>query len=196
LDEDHSAFIEGLKLGYFYNTLTRQNYGPEIEFTVIRAERPRGVEFFPLEDGGGVKDLNVPLDDPRMEFTTDEETGKVLKPIATIFYDYVVLLLPAKEPAQLSLKSSAINCAKNLNSLIRIRGTASFTGRYRLVTETKSGKVGKYAVPSVQNLGWVTQDEAAFAETLYGSIASKKLVVEVENDDDVVPEGVTKDVPF
>lgn len=191
LDEGNPQYIDGLKMGNFFNSLTRANYGREFEFTVIRVETPRGVEFISLEDGGGVKDIDVPLDDPRMQFTFDEETGKRVKPIATIFYDYVAILLPSKEPVQLSFKSSGIGAALDLNSLIKYRQQASFAGRYQLSSDLKAGKVGKYAVPSVTPVGFVTEAEYNFASSLYDSISTRKLERVVE--DEAAPD---KDVPF
>jgi hypothetical protein len=69
LVEGDPKFIEDLKTGQLFNDLTSENFGKgPILFSVIRADRPRGVEFNPLDEGGGIKDFNVPLDDERMQF--------------------------------------------------------------------------------------------------------------------------------
>jgi hypothetical protein len=177
IEESDAKFIEGLKFGELFNDLTSQNYGTgPVLFTVVRADKPRGVEFFPLDDGGGVKDFNVPANDPRLSFGPDGE-----KPVATLFYDFVLALLPSRELIALSLKGTALKVARTLNGLMMVRGTPSFTGLYEMTTTTVKNDKGSYAVYRVKNAGWVDEESAAWAESIYDSIRDKQLIVERES---------------
>jgi hypothetical protein len=187
IQEGDPSFIEGLKMGDMFNSLTGENYGKgPLQFIIVRSDKPRGVEFLPLEEGGGVKDFDVPVNDERMQFTTDADGNRV-KPVATMFYDYIVILIPKNEMIALSFKSTGLKVARQLNGLIKFRGTALFSGLYELSTGIEKGKLGTYAVYRVKNAGWVQDEELynAAAETFEG-LKDKNVVIDREG-----PEGET-----
>jgi hypothetical protein len=89
-----------------------------------------------------------------------------VKPIATMFYDYIVLLLNNLDPSNpmdnvvaLSFKSSGLKAAKKLNYLINSRGQKLLPkGVYKIgagkpMVDPKSQ--GTYAVYAVDNAGWL-----------------------------------------
>jgi len=184
MQEGDAKFIEGLKVGDLFNNLTGDVFGKgPIDFTVVRADSPRGIEFYPLDEGGGIKDFSVPLDDHRMEFRTDEN-GKSIKPAATKFYDYVIMLVPSRELIALSFKGTGLKVARQLNALMKLRGTPSFAGKYSLTTGKETNKLGTFAVHQVKNAGWVTEDEFKWAEGVYESIKDKTLVIERDQEEE------------
>lgn len=153
LDTSDPKYVEGLRNGDMFNTLTHEVYGKgPILFTILRADPPRGVEFNPLDEGGGVKDPNVPLDDPRMHFGPNGE-----KPIATKFYDYIVLLDPlaggdiTSRIVGLSFKSTGLKTARELNGLIKLRNAPIHAGVYALTTKEAQNQYGKFFVFAVAN---------------------------------------------
>lgn len=191
LNETDPKYIEGLKMGEMFNNITGENYhkGP-IDFTVVRADKPRGVEFFPLDEGGGVKDLNVPLNDPRMDFGPD---GK--KPQATKFYDFVILMIPSLEPIALSFKGTGLKVAKTLNALMKMRNAPSFAVRYSLTSAIQTNNKGTFGIYVVKystqedefstKVGdklFVSDDVYKYAESMYENIKDKELIVERESD--------------
>lgn len=169
IEEDDPLYIEGLKFRDIFNDLTEQNYsrGP-IQIAVIRAIKPRGVEFKPFDEGGGVVDLDVPLDDERMKFGPNGEA-----PVATLFYDFLVLVLeedgvPKLENlVVLSFRNTGIRTAKLLNSLIKMRNAPIYAGRYAVSSDQDSNAKGTYAVWKVKNMGWVTEQEYAITKQLH-----------------------------
>jgi len=185
--EGDPKFVTGLKFGDLFNTLTGDVYGKgPISFAVIRADAPRGVEFNPLSEGGGIKDFHVPLTDPRMLFGPNGE-----KPIATKFYDYILILLPQKEMVALSLKSSALTVAKQLNALMKFRRSPVWTGLYTLTTSVQKNAKGSFAVYQVKNSGWVPENEIPFFQSAFDGVRDKELVVDREpgeDDDADLPE--------
>src|SRR5688572_24359459 len=123
LESSHEKFMPELKEGQLFNTVTQRIYGNgPIEFVIVRADKPRWVEFHPRAAGGGIKDMDVPPNDPRTQFTRNPATGATEPPIATKFYDFIVLLLPSTpgvpelEMIGLSFKSTGLKAARLLNT--------------------------------------------------------------------------------
>lgn len=197
LDEENPRYVPGLKNGDMFNSLTHEVYGKgPLTFAILRADAPRGVEFNPLEAGGGVKDPNVALDDPRMQFGPNGE-----KPIATKFYDFIVLLDPQaggdvlSRIVGLSFKSTGIKAARELNGLIKLRSAPIHAGIYTLVTTEASNKYGKFYVPKVSNAGWVSRDVYDQLTPMAAVWAEKQVTFEREPgaDDEFPPaDGATQ----
>jgi hypothetical protein len=196
LDQTSPRFIEGLKVGDAFNSLTNEIYGKNpIEVVIVRVEKPRWIEFDD-KNRGGIKDFDVKANDPRTMFTTNEK-GETVKPTATKFMEYVALLLPSKEPIALSFKGSGIRVAKQLNGLIRIANEPAFALRYILTPsiqkDAKSG--GTYALFAVkygaklegQGKPYVDKETYDLASALYDSIKDQSLAVEREPGEDDEP---------
>lgn len=181
------AQIQGLTLGDMFNNLTGEIYGKgPMEIIVVRADKPRGIEFYGEGSGlKGVKDFNVPLNDARMQFGPNGE-----KPVATKFYDYVVVLLDETgefmmdRMVALSLKGSGLKVARQLNALMKLRNAASFSTRYRIETAVERNTKGTFAVLKIRTAGWVTESQYAAAQELYESIKDRALDIEREPGSD------------
>lgn len=161
LDPSSPLYIESLKLGDMFNSVTGENYGAgPLEFFVLRGDPPRWVEFIPREQGGGIKDPNVPFNDPRTQWGAGGET-----PTATKFYDFIALLLPwnADDPMSrfiaLSFKSSGIKVAKALNTLIQNRSAALYAGKYTIRSVDEKSAKGKFKNYQIKNAGWSESPE-------------------------------------
>jgi hypothetical protein len=198
LDENNGKYIPGLKQGDLFNTLTKEIYGRgPIEFYIIRADKPRYIEFYPLTAGGGVKDINVAPTDPRTQFTTDAK-GESVPPVATKFYDFVIVPLPLHDPDNvmasvmaLSMKSSGIKVARQLNSLIKSRKAAIFACRYALGVVSETNKKGTYYNFKVEYLGWPDSEATYNAlKQAHDTLKDKTLDIDRDNSDD---EGGTTD---
>lgn len=195
---------EGFTTGVLFNSLTEEILGKgPLEFTVVRADAPRYIEFIPRDEGGGIRDYNVAPTDPRTQFTKDPETGKSIPPIATKFYDYIILMLPATPEnfmdkiIALSLKSSGLKVAKTLNGLMRLRNAASFAGKYVLTTEMTQNAKGKFAIYKVKNAGWVDEPTYHLAEQVYETLKDREIKIDRdENPDDADPEAAAGSTDF
>lgn len=173
--EGDPKYIDGVKIGELFNNLTDVNYGKgPLQFSVVRADAPRGIEFTPLEEGGGIKDFNVPLDDPRMQWDGDA------KPIATKFYDFVLMLWPTRELIALSLKSSGLKVARALNAYIKLRNAPVFAGKYELSTTMAKGPAGSYATHVVKNAGWISEKEFTMANDVFEGLKDKVIDIDRE----------------
>jgi hypothetical protein len=204
VDPEHDAFIQGLQIGQLFDTVEKTIFGEgPIEFVIVRADRPRFVEFFPRDAGGGVKDLNVPVGDPRTQFTRNEK-GETVPPVATMFYDFIVLVLPSATVPELkmlglSFKNTGIKAAKQLNSLIKLRGRALYAGKYELSTASAENKKGKFKVYTVKNSsipseysasdttgkkmpGWVNLELYNYAKEQFELLKDKKVTIDAETE--------------
>jgi len=66
-----ASFIDGLREGEFFNSLTNERYGEgPLYFVIVNQLGDRYVEFRPMAEGGGVIDPNVPENDKCTQFTT------------------------------------------------------------------------------------------------------------------------------
>lgn len=200
VQDGHAKFIEGLRVGMFFNSLKGTIFEPAkgpLYATVLRADPPRYIQFRPRTEGGGVIDMNVPANDPRTRFTRDAE-GKSVPPIATKFYDYVLFLLtPEGRPYNpedemdnvigLSLKGSGIKTARTWNGLMKYRNAPMYAGKYEISSAKMTGPKGDYFVYQIANaknptnpndklFPWLP-DEAMFelAKDLSKSVADKQI---------------------
>lgn len=197
IDPTNAArYIAGLQFTELFHSISKKNYGKgPVYFTILRRDRPRYIEFNPIDQGGGIKDMNVPPGDQRTQFTTGTN-GERVKPVATMFYDYIVLLLndlnmadPMQNIVALSMKSSGIKAAKQLNLLIQQRGKKLLCkGVYKLTTNSATDKKtqGVYAIYEVNNAGWLVPDSDVekLAISQFHAWEDKSVII----DRDVTPE--------
>lgn len=201
VDKLQEKFIEDLEPGQFFNNVSQRIYGEgPIRFIVIRADRPRGIEFKPLDQGGGIVDFNVPLNDPRMQWGADGS-----KPVATKFYDFIIMLFEPEqefhgEMIALSLKSTGIKVAKRLNTLIKQRvkngrPAPIYSGLYSLKAGVGQSKQGPYSTYEITNAGFIPDEETYnTAKAFHQTIADKNIIIDREPgaDDDDFPGDDTK----
>jgi hypothetical protein len=203
---NQARYIEGLTFTGLFNSQTKVVYGTgPLHFVILRRDDPRFVEFNPIDQGGGIKDMNVPPGDPRTMFTTGLN-GERVKPLATMFYDFIVLLLndfdpsePMKNIVALSMKSSAIKTAKHLNMLITQRGQKLICkGVYELRTgsETDKKTQGVYAIYKVKNAGWLKPDSPIeqVAIQMHEAWRTRSVKIDREPGDDFDPRALDSTV--
>ena len=177
--------IPGLVAGELFNSVTGERYGKEVFVQLLRKMPLRAVQFRPLDDGGGIIDPNVPLNDPRCKWGTSGDKKKD-KPIATEFRDFIAVILPQRELISLSFKSSGIRAAKELWGLAMGRNRDCFAGRFSISTGLKLDPK-PHQVYKVANAGWVSQNDAILGEEMAAAVSSIKasqLHVEDEPDPD------------
>jgi len=178
--EGDPRLIPGLKPGDLFNSTTKESYGREVLVQIVRKDNLRAMEWRPIADGGGMLDPDVPLNDQRCKWGADGD-----KPIATVYRDYLAVLLPANgKPIEdrliaLSFKSSGIKVAKALNGLIALRNADIFAGVYRITTDMslvpKPHKIFKVA-----NAGWVSKEDLTIGEQIYEAVKGLDIAIDRE----------------
>lgn len=178
LEEGNPKYIDGLKAGDAFNTLTGAVYGKDpLKVIIVRVDPPRFVEFRPRSEGGGIVDFNVPADDPRTKFGEDGE-----KPVATKFMEYVALLGEELEPVALSFKGSGLKTARQLNGLIKFRNADSYASVFELTPVKMSNDKGTYYTFNVRLAGNTPEEAFNYAAQVFDAVADKTIVTEREED--------------
>jgi len=183
-----TAGLEGFSVGMLFNSISNKIYGKgPIYFYILRADKPRFIEFYPRETGGGVKDMNVAAGDPRTQFTVGPQ-GQSIKPAATKFYDYFILMEPftpdnfMEQLIALSFKSSGLKMARQLNMFIKQRQTPIWSGRYVMRTKIMTNAKGTFAVYDIDNAGWPPDDETMhLLKSTYESLKDRQVIVHYES---------------
>ncbi len=179
VDEDQDAkFIEGLKVGDLFDTVTREIYGPgPIKFTLVAPVKKSAKV---LDKEGNVLEWDVDFNDERCEFTNGENQTRV-PPVATRFYDFLVLLNDAPGfPVVLSMKRTQVPIAKNLMTLMARRPGPIFAGSYALRTVTQEGPNGPFKNFAVNPAGVAPDNVRIEAEKWFKKLQSGAVKVRVE----------------
>jgi hypothetical protein len=193
-----SKYIKGLELTEMFNDLSGENYhnGP-IEFVVAKRDVKR-IEFIPRSEGGGVRDLDVPPNDPRCQWTVED--GKKVPPKATKFTEFVILMLKedaAPEPIMLSIKDTNKwnrQAAGDLSSWIKFARKPIYAGLYRISSKAEKNSKGTFGIPVVEKVTLLDNpdvDDATweknriiyeYAKAFSKELEGKKIVVEREDE--------------
>jgi hypothetical protein len=162
------ARIENLKVGDLFNSVTGQVYGREVFVQVLRKMPLRAMEFRPVDAGGGVVDPDVPLGDPRLKWGNTGDK-KADKPQATLFRDFLAVVLPQREIIALSFKSSGITAAKNLWGLATMSNRDCFAVRLRISTGVKLTPK-PHQIYKIEQGGWVSEQDFKLGEEMYEAV--------------------------
>lgn len=167
--------IKDLVAGDLFNSVTQQCYGKEVRVQLLRKMPLRAVEFRSIDDGGGIIDPNVPLNDDRLKWGT---TGvkKDDKPKATLFRDFLAVIIAedgSRELIALSFKSSGIKAAKELWGLAMGRNRDVYAGVYRISTGMKLEPKPHY-IYKVENDGWVSENDAKLGAEMSEAVEAIK----------------------
>lgn len=200
--EANASYIEGLRPGMFFNTLSRKLYGKQVLFTPLFFYKSR-IMFRDMKEGGGVLCLNptgksCPLNHGK-ECQYGEWGADGAKPLCTEFMNFPALvydeenLKAAPHLAVVSFKSTGNAAAKELNALIRFRGRDAFAGVYRMWCVPAKQASNDYWEPRVENAGWVTEELFKFAEQNYNALYERHNTEGIDVDQDVADGGTDFD---
>lgn len=181
-----SEYIEGLQEGLFFDSVTREIYGEgPLQLVIVNQLGHRNIEF---AADGSVLDFSVADNDPRTEFTMAMKDGAEIrvKPRATKFYDYLILLLlpdGRQRMMTLSMKSTQLRKAKDLNTVLSAAKMPSFALQFELTSiPERKGSYSYYGWRFVPK-GFVSEKVYTLASEIYNRMASKTVVLDTEIDD-------------
>jgi len=191
------AYLAGLREGELFNSITRQVYGEEpVHLVIVNQLGHRNVEFDP-DDRNVVLAGDIPDDDPRCDFTfqTIDGVQKRIKPRATRFYDYLVLLIREgvdPELMTLSLKSTQLKKAKVLNSQLKLSKLPTFAHLFKATPVPEHKGANSWYGWRFDAVGYVSEELYNLASKDYDKMQGKSVVVEadvaeVKDDDDSIP---------
>lgn len=184
---DDPKQIAGLQELDMFNDLSGDIYGRgPLNFAVISSLGHRHIEFAPMDEGGGVIDFDVPDDDPRAQFTTDDE-GKRVKPVATKFYDYLIWLIERQELVAFSLKSTQIKTAIKLNGLLKLplkiegrifMNPPAWARTYTISTKMEKDKEYSWGGYNLSTVGITDVDTREMCKLLADTYAKANVIIE------------------
>ena len=178
LDENDAKYIDGIKAGNFFNSVSREIY---TEFDVIPCHsRTSYTEWVPRDQGGGLvaeheadsrdvkgAETHVSDDGKRRDLM---QSGNELV-IADEFYAFIVKEDGDYEPVLISMKSSQRKVAKRWRTLIsmnkarnpktnQLQSVAIYSTLWKLTSVTEANKnKDKYSNFAVQKIGPITADK-------------------------------------
>lgn len=134
LEENKPEYIADIRMFEMFNSMTSEVYGKgPLEFIVI-AERKRAMQF---DADNKVVDFDVPWNDKRCQFTVGED-GTRVKPVATQFFEFIVLLPKTGDLAVLTMSKTSAKTAADLETYLTIRKGPSWAGRFTVSTFAKA----------------------------------------------------------
>lgn len=190
---DDPLQIPGLNELDMFNTLSSENYGRKINIVVIAMLGHKWIEF---DKDLKVVERDIPDDDPRCQWTEDKDGNRV-KPVATMFYDYLLFLPETMEVVTFSFKSTQIKVGVKLNGMLKlplkigerlIPNPPAWARTFSL--ETKMEQDGTYSWGGFNlNTVGITPPELRTAISALAADYSKK---KIEIDRDEQPEAVVE----
>ena len=178
VDENHSEYIDGAKVGDFINTVTKETYGKELfvvnvhfrEEYVVWVKREKGgglVGTFPtkqeaikhLEDGGNkVEDHEITQTQTHTLLKVDEKTGDI-----------------SEIPFLFDCSSSKLRVSREWNTQIMKLGGDRFASLWKLASVQTANKAGqKFMNIAVSNVGWLKEDTYNVAKGFYEKTFANK----------------------
>jgi hypothetical protein len=144
VDENHSEYIEGAKVGDFINTVTKESYGKEL-YVVNVHFREEYVVWVKREKGGGLVGTFPTL------LKIDEATGEV-----------------SEIPFLFDCSSSKLRVSREWNTQIMKLGGDRFASLWKLSSVQTANKAGqKFMNISVSNVGWLKESAYNIAKEFY-----------------------------
>ena len=171
VDEQHSEYIEGAKVGDFINTVTKENYGKELflvnvhfkEEYVVWVKREHGgglVGTYPtkqeaiafLEDSGAkVEDHEITQTQTHTLLKVDEKTGNI-----------------SEIPFLFDCASSKLRVSREWNTQIMRLGGDRFASLWKLSSVATTNKANqKFMNIAVSNVGWLQEEAYLTAKSFY-----------------------------
>lgn len=176
-------YIEGLREGELFNSLTKEIYGEDpIKMIIVKPLGHRNVEF---DKDGKPVEFDIPDNDPRTKFTNERIDGKLtrIKPKATKFLDYLILAtLPSGKRALMTfaLKSTQLRKGVEMNSIILGNSLPCYAYEFTVSVVPESfGTKSWYGFNFVP--GWPSEEVYFEAEKKYEEFKDAK--VEVDDDE-------------
>lgn len=198
-------YIPGLSEGEFYNSITRVNYGAQVQLVPLLFYKTR-ILFGPMDEGGGLRcqspDNLIGIGEPggtciKCPFSQfgSARNGEGKGTACNQFFNYAALIVGEDgevTPEGLlvfSLKSSALKVAKDWNALIRIRNLDIFAGVYEVKSVERKNDVGRWYEPVINPAGNVSKATFEAAKIAYGAVAELNRAGKLRHDvTDLNPE--------
>lgn len=183
LEEGGAEYIEGAKPGMFYNSVTRELYGPQVTVCPVFfkkqylcwKDRKKGGGF------GGAYDAMQEANERIAQETEDQDAWEAVET-----HQQIVLVV---NPETHETSEAVLSCARTKqkvsrqwNSLIRVNGFDRFSRIYELFgVDDENNNGDKFKNIGVRYVDFASMPVFKAAEALYNSIASGERAVKIDD---------------
>lgn len=196
------SFIDGLEEGDIFNTVTGQIYGTKLTVVPLFFFKQRMMfddnnsilcQSFNGVDGGRLHPSDCATC-PHAQFKNDEEDSR---PDCNTLFNYMALL-PANELAALSLKSTGLKAAKQLNAKVRMSKLDMFARVLNLESVSMTRKNNQFWGYKLELGDFVPKELYTAASGLFEDLRGKNINLDTKGlDDEGSDRTITdKDIPF
>lgn len=186
--EGNEKQIAGLNELDLFNDLSGEIYGRKLTLAVIAVLPSKGIQF---AADMSVAAFDVPLTDKRMEFTTDA-AGQRVKPVASLFHNFLCWLPDTAEVAVLSLSSTLISTAIKLKGMLKLPlkidgsilpNPPAWARLYEIETKMKNDQKYAWGILNLKQLGVTPPDVREVCSTLAGSFEGRTVAIDYDAAD-------------
>lgn len=183
LEEGGADYIEGAKPGMFYNSVTRELYGPQVVVCPVFFKK----QYLCWKDrkkGGGFGGAYDTMQEANERISRETEEQEAWEAIET--HQQIVLVV---NPDTHETSEAVLSCARTKqkvsrqwNSLIRVNGFDRFSRIYELFGVDDENSAGeKFKNIGVRYVDFASMPVYKAAEALYNSIASGERAVKIDD---------------
>lgn len=199
IEEGNAQFIEGARPGMFYNSVTRELYGPSLivcpaffkkQYLCWR-DRKMGGGF-----GGAFDSMAEAQDRIAQEDMRSQDDWEAVETAIQIVLVYNPETQDMSE-AVISMARTKMKVSRQWNSLIRVNGMDRFSRIYEIFgVDEENSQNQSYKNLAVRYIEWAPMEVYKAAEKLYNSIASGERKVKIDDnyEDDAIPGVATAGV--
>lgn len=196
IEEGNAQYIEGAKPGMFYNSVTRELYGPSVivcpaffkkQYLCWR-DRKTGGGF-----GGAFDSMAEAQDRIAQEDMRSQDDWEAVETAIQIVLVYNPETQDMSE-AVISMARTKMKVSRQWNSLIRVNGMDRFSRIYEIFgVDEENSQNQSYKNMAVRYIEWAPMEVYKAAEKLYNSIASGERKVKIDDnyEDDAIPGTAT-----
>lgn len=184
-DSDQASYIDGLTYRDYFNTVTRRIYGQVLDVSVIKILPRNFILFRPIDEGGGIIERDLDPSDDRCQWHGQDP------PEATEMRSYLLRILAAgdyrpetPDIVSFTFKSTSLKSAKQLNTILKLKGRNVYMSAFRFTVESMSTIHGTHAVPRVTDLGYCSPELVEQNRGLYLSLQDKETTIDVAAEEE------------
>lgn len=171
VDENHSEYIDGAKVGDFINTVTKENYGKELYLVNVHFKE-EFVVWKQLEKGGGLVGT-FPTQDKALEHL-ESESLKVEDYDINRTQTHTLLKVNEKSgdiseiPFLFDCAISKLRVSREWNTQIMKLGGDRFASLWKMASVQTANKTGqRFMNIAVSNVGWLKEETYNVAKSFY-----------------------------
>jgi hypothetical protein len=209
-DSSEPKYIDGLKEGEHFNTVTGKNYGKLVQIVPLMFFKNR-IYFRDKKEGGGIlcrsEDMVNGIGEPGGKCATcplnqfgSAKNGEGKGKACTEFYNFPAMVVDDEgliHPEGLvvkSFKSSGVPVAKDWLALMRLRGIDMFGGVYEISSQKKTFTEGTSYLEVVKNAGNVKQETYEAASQMYAMFSEMRKQGRIKVDQEIDEPGANDQV--